>query len=151
MVESDGAAAEEDEGECEGGQCQGEFVSAGAHQSVVEVDLGDGDGQIDEDGESSYTSEQAEEDEQSAKKLCEGGEVGSPARESEAGDEVGVVVKSAEKVVISVAEHDSAQGEAHDKKRQGLQAVEVAQVVPPSERRIDYSSGAVEGKSLAWE
>jgi hypothetical protein len=37
--------------------------------------------------------------------------------------------------VVSVVEHDSAQGEAHDEQREGLQAVEVAHVVPPREKR----------------
>jgi hypothetical protein len=37
--------------------------------------------------------------------------------------------------VISVADHDCAEGEAHDEEREGLQAVEVAQADPPGKER----------------
>lgn len=60
-------------------------------------------------------------------------------------DELSVVLKSAENFVIAVAEDDCAEGEAQDEEREGLQAVEIAQGVPPGERKIDYSSGAEEG------
>jgi hypothetical protein len=150
VVEGDGAAAEEDEGEGESGHGEGKFVSAVAHQAVVKVNLGDGDGQIDANGESGRTGEQTEQDEQAAKEFGEGGEVGGPARETEGGDEVGVVVKSAEDLVVSVADHDSAKSEAHDEEREGLQAIEVAQVVPPAERKIDYSTGADEGRRVRF-
>jgi hypothetical protein len=145
MVEGDGATAEENEGKGEGGQSQGKFVSIIAHQAVVEVHLGDGDRQIKANGKRSYASEQAEQDEQATKEFGEGREIGGPARESEAGDEVSVVVKPAEDLVVSVADDDGAKGEAHDEEGEGLQAIEVAQVVPPAERKIDYSSGTVEG------
>jgi hypothetical protein len=36
--------------------------------------------------------------------------------------------------VIAVADHDGAEGETHDQKREGLQSIEVAQVVPPCEK-----------------
>ncbi len=80
-------------------------------------------------------SEQAQQDEQASKEFGEGGEVGGPGREPEAGHKLSMVVKSAEDLVVSVVEHDGAQGEAHDEECEGLQAVEVAQVVPPSIRR----------------
>jgi len=149
VVEGDGAGAEENEGEGEGGQSKGEFVSAVAHQSVVEVDLGDGYGQIDADGASSHASEQAQQDEQAANEFGEGGEVGGPGRESEAGDELSVVLQSAENFVVSVIDYDGAKSEAHHEERERLQAVEVAHVVPPVERRIDYSSGTEEGSRLS--
>ena len=79
-----------------------------------------------------------------AEEFGEGGEVGRPARESEAGDQVSVVMKSAENLVVTVDEHNCTQGEAHDEKREGLQAIEVAHVVPPAERKIDYSSRSKE-------
>ena len=123
MIEGDGAGTEKDEGEGEGGQSEGEFVAALAHQSVVEVYFGDGDGEIDADGDSSAAREQANEYEQGTKKLDIGGEIAHPGGQAEAGDELGVVVKSAENLVVSVAKHDRAQSEAHDKEREGLQAV----------------------------
>ena len=145
VVEGDGAGAEENEGEGEGGQGKGEFVSAVAHQSVVEVDLGDGYGQIDADGKSSHASEQAQQDEQAAEEFSEGREVGGPGRESEAGDELSVVLQSAENFVVSVIDYDGAKSEAHHEERERLQAVEVAQSSSSGERKIDYSSGSEEG------
>jgi len=50
-----------------------------------------------------------------------------------------VVVKSAENLVVPMDEHDRAQGEAHHQKREGLQAIEVAHVVPPQkESRLQH-------------
>jgi hypothetical protein len=123
VVEGDGAGAEEDEGEGESGQGQGEFVSAGAHQSLVEVDLGDGDGEIDADGNGGHAREQAQQDEDAAKELGERREVAGPGGETEAGDELSVVVESAENFLVSVAEHDCAESEAHDEESERLQAV----------------------------
>jgi hypothetical protein len=37
--------------------------------------------------------------------------------------------------VVTVDEHNRAQGDAHHQKRKGLQAIEVAHVVPPAERK----------------
>jgi len=135
MVERHGAAAEEDEGKSEGGQGEGQFVSTVAHQSVVDVHLGDGDGEIDADGKSSHPSEQAQQQEQTAKEFSEGRKVSGPGGESEAGDELGVVMESAENFVVSVVKHNRAQGEAHDEESEGLQAIKVAQAVPPAGRR----------------
>jgi hypothetical protein len=148
VIEGDGAGAEEDEGKCEGGESQGEFVSSVARESIMEVHLGDGDGEIDADAKSSNAGEQAEQQEQSAEELSKGRDVGGPARESEAGDEVGVVMESAENLVVSMDKHDGAESEAHDEEREGLQAIEVAHEVPPTERKIDYSSGTWEGSGV---
>lgn len=129
MVEGNGAGAEEDKGESQGGQPEREFGCAGAHQSVVDVDFGDGDAKVYADGKGGNASEQAQQDEQASKEFGEGGEVGGPGGEPEAGHKLSMVVKSAENLVVSVVEHDGAQGEAHDEECEGLQAVEVAQVV----------------------
>jgi hypothetical protein len=141
VIKGDGAGSEEDEGECEGGQSQGEFVSAVAGHPIVEVHLGDGDGQVDADGSSGHTGEEAEQNEKAAKELGKGRQIGGPGREPEAGDELGMVVESAENLVEAVDSHDGAEGDTHDKEREGLQAIEVAQVIPPAERRIAYRSG----------
>ena len=107
----------------------------------MEVHLGDGDGEIDADAESRNPGEEAEQHEHSAEELGKGRDVCRPARKSEAGDEVGVVVESAENFVVSVDKHDGAESETHDKEREGLQAIEVAQSGSSGERKIDYSSG----------
>jgi hypothetical protein len=41
--------------------------------------------------------------------------------------------------LVSVSDHHGAKGQAHDEQSEGLQAIEVAQMVPPAERGIDYS------------
>jgi hypothetical protein len=47
-----------------------------------------------------------------------------------------MMLESAENFVVTMTEHDGAKSEAHDEQREGLQAVEVAHVIPPKERRI---------------
>ena len=127
MIESDRTSAEKDKCESNGRESQGEFVSSVPHESVVKVNLRYGHGQIDANGESSCASKQPEQNEQAAKELSKGREISSPCRKPEAGHELSVVVKAAENLLISVADHDSAKGEAHNEKREGLQSIEVAQ------------------------
>jgi hypothetical protein len=150
VVEGDGASAEKDQGKCEGSQGQGKFVSAVAHESVVEVNFDDGNQQINADGKSRHTSEQAKKDEQASKELSKGGKIRGPAGQSEAGDEIRVMVKSAENLMVSMAHDDGPKSEAHDEKREGLQAVEVAQVIPPAARKIAYSRGTEVGKQCLY-
>jgi hypothetical protein len=127
MIESDRTSTEKDKGESKGGESQGEFVSSVPHESVVKVNFRYGYGQIDANGECSCASKQAEQNEQAAKELGKGREVSSPCGKPEAGHELSVVMKAAENLLISVADHDSAKGEAHDEKRERLQAIQVAQ------------------------
>jgi hypothetical protein len=134
VVEGDGAGSEEDERECEGSQSQGKFVSTVARQAVVEVHFGNGDAEIDANGKGGYPREQTQQDEQSAEELGKSGEISGPARETEAGNELNMVVKAAENFVVPVNRHDGAQGEAHDEKREGLQTIEKAQAIPPGKR-----------------
>jgi len=135
VVEGDGACAEEDQSKGEGSQSQGKFISAIAQQSVMEVYLGDGDGQIDADGKSRHAGKESDQYQQAAKKLGEGREISSPGRQSEAGDELNVVVKSAENLVVSVADHDRAKGQTHDQEGERLQTIQKAHgLVPPTER-----------------
>jgi hypothetical protein len=126
VVEGDGACAEEDEAECEGGQSQRELVSVGAHQSIVEVHFDDGDHEIDADGKRGHAGEQAQQHEQTAKELTKRGKIGAPGGESGAGEKLSVMAEAAENLVISVVEHDGTQREAHNEECEGLQAVEVA-------------------------
>jgi hypothetical protein len=136
VVEGDGAGTEKDEGKGKSGQSEREFVPAVTGQSVVEVHFGNGDGEIDADGEGGDAREEAEQNEQSAEELSESGEISRPAWESEAGDEVSVVVKSAENLVVTVNEHDGTQGETHDKECERLQAIEVAHRGSSEEKQI---------------
>jgi hypothetical protein len=148
MIERDGACTEEDETEGEGGEREREFVTPIAHQSVMEVDLGDGDGQIDANGKSREAGEQADQHEDAAKKFGKGGKVCGPAGESKTGDELNVVLKAAENFMVSVANHDGAQGKAHDKESQGLQAIKVAQVAS-GERTNRLQQGSERWKRVA--
>jgi len=110
VVEGDGTPSEEDQAESECRQGEGEFIPPVTEQSVVEVHRGDGDGQIDADGKSGYPREQPQQNEQAAKELAERREVAGPSRQSEAGDELGMVVESAENLLGSMADHDCAEG-----------------------------------------
>ncbi len=92
----------------------------------MKMNLGDGDAEIDADSKSGGASEQADQDKDAAEELGEGGEISRPAGKAEAFDELNVMVKAAENFVISVADHDGADGETHDEKCQRLQTIEVA-------------------------
>ncbi len=135
MVEGDRSSAEKNKSKSKSGKSQRKFVSVLTHQSVVQVNFGDGDAQIDTDGKSRRTSEQAEENEQAPKEFGKGRKVGSPARKSQTGDELNVMVESSENLLISVTNHDSAKGQTHDEERKRLQTIKVAQVSPPVERK----------------
>ena len=136
MVEGDRSSAEKDEAKGQGGKSQGEFVSAVAHQPVMEVYFSDGDAKIDADGKSSAAGEEADKHEQAAKKFGERGDISQPGGNPQAGNEVSMLLKSAEDLVVSVAHHDSAKGKTHHQECEGLQPIEVAQVVPPCERQF---------------
>ena len=101
----------------------------------MEVHSGDGDGEIDADGEGSHPGKQTQEHEQTAEKFGEGGEVGTPCGKSQAGDELNVMMQAAENFMVSVVDDDGTEHETHNEERQGLQAIEVAQVVPPAEKK----------------
>jgi hypothetical protein len=117
-----------------------------ADQSIVKVHLGDGDGKIDADGEGGSASEEADQHEDAAEEFGEGREVGAPGRKSEAGDELNMVLKSAEDFVISVTNHDGAQSKTHHEQRQGLKAIEVAQVFSSGGRRLRLQQQSCGGK-----
>jgi len=114
VIEGDGSAAEEDQCEGQGGQGEREFVTVLAHQSVVPVNFCDGDRHIDADSEGGGAGEEADQQEQSAEEFREGGEIAGPGGQTKAMNELGVVLQAAEHFVVSVADHDGAQSEAHD-------------------------------------
>jgi hypothetical protein len=43
------------------------------------------------------------------------------------------MLKSAEDLVVSVADHNGAKGQTHDEQSERLQTIEVAQTIPPKE------------------
>ena len=150
MVEGDGTTSEKDEGECESGESQGKFISAVAHQSIVEVHLGDGDRHVDANRKSSHPSEQAEQNQQTTEKFGEGGKVCTPGGKAQAGDELNMVLKAAKDFMVSVVENNGAEHEAHHEKCERLQAIKVAQVGSSGgEESIAYSSVMVEGRRVA--
>ena len=67
-----------------------------AHQSIVEVYFSDGDGKIDAEGKGSGAGEQAEEHEQAAKEFGESRNVCAPGGQSQAGNELNVVMQPTE-------------------------------------------------------
>jgi hypothetical protein len=132
MIERDGPGAEKNQGEGQSGKSEREFVSMLAHESVVEVNFGDGNAEIETNGKTGDAGEQADKYQHAAKEFGKGGEVSGPGGKSQADDELHVMVKASEDLVISMAKHDGAQGEAHDEKREGLQTIEVVQGIPPA-------------------
>jgi hypothetical protein len=149
VVKGDWPGAEKNQGECQSGQSQRKFVAAIAHQSLVEMHFGDGDRQIDADSKGRKASKQADQNEQAPKKFGEGREISAPCWQAEAGDELSMMMKAAENLLVSVADHDCAKDETHDQKRERLQTIKIAQEIPPGERRIDYSRESLEG-SAGW-
>ena len=135
MIECDRTRAEKNQAEGQSRKRQWKLVTALPHQAVVEVHLGDGDGKIDADSESSDSCEQADEHENTAKEFGKCGEISGPAGKTKAGDELNVMMKSTENFEISVASHHGAEGQTHYQKGEGLQAIKVAQVIS-SGRRI---------------
>ena len=135
MVEGDGAGTKKDKSEGEGGEGQGKLVAVFAQHSIVDVNFGDGDGQIYADGERGSAGKQADEDEDAAEKFGKGGKVGAPAGKSQAGDELNMVVKSTENLMVAVNGHHSAQCEAHNEESQRLQAIKVTQVISPRKKK----------------
>jgi len=127
VVKGNWAGAEKGQAECQSGQSQREFVAAVAHQSMVEMHFGDGDCHIDTNGQGGKASEQADQNEKAAKKFGEGRKISAPAGQTEAGDELNMMMKAAENLLVSVADHDRAECETHNQKREGLQTIEVAQ------------------------
>ena len=45
-----------------------------------------------------------------------------------------MMVKATKNFVVSVTNHDGAESESNEEKRERLQAIEVAQKIPPGER-----------------
>src|SRR5579862_2977013 len=126
MIEGNGAAAEKDQSECDGGESEREFKAAVSGQAVVPVNFDNGDNHIDADGKSRRASEKADQNEQAAEELGESGEIGAPPGEAEALHNLNVVMKSAKNLVVSMHREDYAKGEAHDEEREWLQTIEVA-------------------------
>jgi hypothetical protein len=127
VIEGDGAAIEAHQGKSQNRKGEGKFVSPIARQSVVKVHFGDGDAYIDAKRESGNAGEQADEDEDSAEKFGESRDVCTPGRKAQAGNQLNVMMKAAENLVISVNEKNDSERQAHDQQRERLQSIEVAQ------------------------
>jgi hypothetical protein len=127
VVQSNGAGAEEDQSKSQSGYRERELDSVITGQSIVQVHLPDRDAEIYADGKSRDAGEESRQDEQAAQEFREGRNVAQPAGKTETGHEIGVVMQAAENVMVAMHDHDGAQGEAHEKKREWLQAFRVAQ------------------------
>src|SRR5579862_913987 len=111
-----GAGAHDNDSEGEAGER--EFVAAGAGESVLEVDLDDGDGHVDGDSESGQVGKQAEDEERASEKLGEGGDVAEPAGKAEVGDVLRELVEGStvKDLFRAVDDHDDSQDEAGDER-----------------------------------
>jgi hypothetical protein len=136
VVQGDRAGAEEDQGKSQRGCGQGELESVIARQTIVQVHLPDCDAEVDADGESRDPGKESRQDAQAAQEFREGRNVAHPVGQTETRDEVGVLMQTAENIVIAVDHHDRAQGKTHDKKRKGLQAFRVAQKASGKDTRL---------------
>jgi hypothetical protein len=135
MVKGDGTAVEAHQGECNGSEGEGKFVSAVARESIMKVDFGNGDAHINAQGEGSDAGKEADKDQYAAKEFGESGEVSAPGGKAEAGNELNVVMETAENFMIAVDKENNTKDEAQDQEREGLQTIEVAQGIPPAERK----------------
>jgi hypothetical protein len=98
-----------------------------AGQSIVQVHFPDRDAEVHADGESRDPGKESRQYEQAAEEFREGRNVAQPVGKPETRDEVGVVMQTAENFVVAVHDHNGSEGQAHEKKRKGLQAFRVAQ------------------------
>src|SRR6266849_7751623 len=135
VVNGERASPEENQGEGERRKREGKLVASIAGKPVVQVHFPDRNRQIDADGECRSPGEESDQNEQAANKFGQGGQVGSPAGQSQAGYKLHVVMEPSEDLVIAVSDHDGAQREAHGEESDWLQTIEVAQRVPSGERR----------------
>jgi hypothetical protein len=135
VVEGDGSSAEKDKGEGKGGESHSEAVSVISDQPVVRGYLPDRDTHIDANSESGCASEQAEQHEQTSEELGEGRKIPAPCGQTEAADELNVMVQSAENLVIAEVDHDCAESEAHDEKSERLQTIQKAQTSSSGRRQ----------------
>ena len=127
MINGEGASSEENQAEGERRKGEGKLVTSVAGEPIVQVHFPDRNHQIDADGECRSSGEESDQNEQSANKFGKGGQVGGPARQSQAGDKLHVVMEPSEDLVISVSDHDGTQREAHGEESEWLQTIEVAQ------------------------
>jgi hypothetical protein len=93
-----------------------------------------GHAKVDADGEGGGAGEESNQNQQSAKEFSEGRKISGPGWQTQAGDELCMMVKAAKNFVVSVTNHDGAESESNEEKRERLQAIEVAQKIPPGER-----------------
>lgn len=120
VVKGNGTSSKENQGEGQGGDGEGELISGaigGADQSIVQVHFPDSDKHIDENGERCSPSEKSKQDHQPAEEFREGGNIAQPCGQAETGHHLGMVMQSAENLVIAMRDHNGAQGQAHYHKR----------------------------------
>ncbi len=142
VIDGNRPSAKEDQGKREGSRGEWEFISGmvwGTHESVVPMHFPDGDNEVDADRECGRASEQSHQDQQAAEKLGEGRYVAQPGGKAQTGDHLSMMVQSTKNLLRSVGDHDGAQGQAHDDQGNRLQAIKIAQDIPPNDG-IDYPS-----------
>lgn len=155
VVQRNRAAAKKDEGEGERCRRQGELVSGvvgPSEQPVVQVRFPDGDAEVNADHEGGDASEESPQDQDSAEKLGEGGNICQPRGDAEAGHPLRGVMESSKYFVIAVRSHDGTQSDAHDEKGERLQAIEIAQGILLREQKRSRENREIEYRNpqLAW-
>jgi hypothetical protein len=110
VVEGDGASAEEDEAKGERGEARGIRSRRSPISPLWKCTFAMATDRSMQMAKAAARVNRPISTRRPPKELGKGGEIGHPGRESEAGNEVSVVVKSAEDLVISVSDHDGAKG-----------------------------------------
>ncbi len=127
MIEGDGTASKEDQDKGKRGDGKRKFIAVVAGESVVPVYFPDCDEEIDQQDEGGGASEESRQNQNAAQKLGEGRDIAQPCGQSQAGDELRMVLQASEDLMVTVGDHDHSQGQTHHHKSKGLQAIEVAQ------------------------
>jgi hypothetical protein len=116
-----------------------------AQQSIVQVRLPDRNDEVDTHGEGGDTRKESRQDEDSAHKLGEGGDITQPHRDTQAGHPLRRVVQVSEHLVSAMSGHDGAERKAHHEKGERLQTIEIAQEVLPEIKRDKIIAAGLPG------
>ena len=95
------------------------------------MNLPDSNAKVDTDGKGRHPSEESDQQQQSANQFGECGNVTQPGGKPHTSNHVGEVPEAAKDFVVAVNAHNCAERQPHDKKRQGFEAIEITQVMPP--------------------
>ena len=95
------------------------------------MNLPERNAKVDTDGKRRQPSEESDQQQQPANQFRECGNVTQPGRKPHTSHHLGEVPEAGKDFVVAVNAHDCAERQPHDEKRQGFEAVEMTQIMPP--------------------